>query len=136
MNAKQIIVSGIIAGIVILVVSMTFSMLSQSIFNYDVLKLDGMRSVNDPIMLLFFLHYFVIGFAITILYSFARKSFTGNAMQNGIALGILGWIVGSIPSAFVVFSSMSYPLGFTINSVIGSFVYMLAAGITVAKLSD
>jgi hypothetical protein len=56
-------------------------------------------------------------------------------MHNGIALGLLGWIVYGIPSAFIVFSSMSYPIGFTVSSVVGSLVYMVCAGITITRLS-
>ena len=136
MNAKRIIVSGIVAGIVILIVSMALSYLFQAALNYNVLTLAGMRSVNDPIMILFFVFPWIIGFALTILFAFAQKSFTGTTTQNGIALGIMGWIVYGIPSAFIVFSSMNYPLGFTVNSVIGSLVYLLAAGIAIAKLSS
>jgi hypothetical protein len=48
---------------------------------------------------------------------------------------LLGWVVYGIPSAFIVFSSMDYPIGFTVNSVIGSLLYMLGAGITITRLS-
>ncbi len=134
--ASKIIVPGIVAGIVILVVSMAISTLAQSIFNYNVLTLAGMRTVDDPIMLLFFLQPFVTGFAMAILYNYTKTSFKGNTMQKGKLLGMLGWFVYGIPSAFIVFTSMNYPIGFTINSVIGSFAYMMAAGWTITKLSN
>jgi len=135
METKTIVVSGIVAGIVILVLSMTVSTATQALFDYNVLTLVGMRSVNDPISMLFFLHPFVVGLAMAILYDFTKKSFTGTAIRKGIVLGLLGWIVYGIPSAFIVFSSMDYPIGFTVNSVIGSLLYMLGAGITITKLS-
>jgi len=135
LETKRIVVSGIVAGIVVLVISMIISTATQTLFNYNVLTLAGMRSVNDPVSVLFFLHPFVVAFAASILYDFTKKSFTGTATRKGIVLGLLGWIVYGIPSAFIVFSSMDYPIGFTINSVIGSLVYMLGAGITITKLS-
>ena len=135
LETRTIVVSGIVAGIVVLVLSMIISTATQALFNYNVLSLAGMRSVNDPVSLLFFLHPFVLALAMAILYDFTKKSFTGTPMRKGIMLGLLGWIVYGIPSAFIVFSSMDYPIGFTINSVIGSLIYMLGAGITITKLS-
>jgi hypothetical protein len=135
LETRTIVVSGIVAGIVVLVLSMIISTATQALFNYNVLSLAGMRSVNDPVSLLFFLHPFVVALALAILYDFTKKSFTGTPMRKGIMLGLLGWIVYGIPSAFIVFSSMDYPIGFTINSVIGSLIYMLGAGITITKLS-
>ena len=135
LETKTIVISGIVAGIVILVLSMIVSTATQALFDYNVLTLAGMRSVNDPVSILFFLHPFVVGLAMAILYDFTKKSFTGTAIRKGIVLGLLGWAVYGIPSAFIVFSSMDYPIGFTVNSVIGSLVYMLGAGITITKLS-
>ena len=135
METKTIVISGIVAGIVILVLSMIVSTATQVLFDYNVLTLAGMRSVNDPVSMLFFLHPFVVGLAMAILYDFTKKSFTGTAIRKGIVLGLLGWVVYGIPSAFIVFSSMDYPIGFTVNSVIGSLVYMLGAGITITRLS-
>jgi uncharacterized membrane protein len=135
LETKTIVISGIVAGIVILALSMIVSTATQALFDYNVLALAGMRSVNDPVSMLFFLHPFVVGLAMAILYDFTKKSFTGTAIRKGIVLGLLGWAVYGIPSAFIVFSSMDYPIGFTVNSVIGSLVYMLGAGITITKLS-
>jgi len=135
LETKTIVVSGIVAGIVVLVVSMIVSTATQALFDYNVLTLVGMRSVSDPVSMLFFLHPFVVGLAMAILYDFTKKNFTGTAMRKGTVLGLLGWIVYGIPSAFIVFSSMDYPIGFTVNSVIGSLLYMLGAGITITRLS-
>jgi hypothetical protein len=135
LETKTVVVSGITAGIVVLVLSMMISAASQALFRYNVLSLAGMRSVSDPVSLLFFLFPFVIALAVAILYDFTKKSFTGTTLGKGIMLGLLGWIVYGIPSAFIVFSSMDYPIGFTVNFVVGSLIYMLGAGITITKLS-
>ncbi len=135
METKTIVISGIVAGIVILALSMVVSTATQLLFDYNVLALAGMRSVNDPVSMLFFVYPFVVGLAMAILYDFTKKSFTGTAIRKGIVLGLLGWIVYGIPSAFIVFSSMDYPIGFTVNSVIGSLIYMLGAGTTITRLS-
>jgi hypothetical protein len=135
LDIRRIVVSGLAAGVVVLVVSTLVSTAIQMLFDYDVLSLEGMRSTSDPISVLFFLHPFVIALGLAILYDFAKNSFTGSLVRKGIVLALLGWIVYGIPSAFIVFSSMNYPVGFTINSVFGSLVYMICAGLTIATLS-
>jgi TM2 domain-containing membrane protein YozV len=135
LEAKRIVASGVVAGIVVLVLSMVVSTVTQVLFDYNVMALAGMRLVNDPVSILFFAFPFVIALVMAVLYDFIRKSFAGTATRKGILLGLLGWMVYGIPSAFIVFSSMDYPFGFTVNSVVGSLVYMLGAGITITKLS-
>jgi len=136
MKLKQILVGGILAGVVIEVISMAVSWLAQSIWQYDVMKLAGMRSIDDPVCILYFVYPWVIGFALVCVYSYFEKALEGNYVAKGWKFGLLMWIVVSIPSAFLVFASMDYPIGFTVNSVIGPLIYMLVTGIVVAKTFD
>jgi hypothetical protein len=136
MKLKQILIGGILAGIVIEVISMGFSWLAQSIWNYDVLKLAGMRRINDPVSILFFVYPWVLGFALVCVYSYFEKALEGNYVAKGWKFGLLMWVVVSISSAFLVFASMDYPIGFTVNSIIGPLVYMPVTGIVVAKIFD
>ncbi|MDD5163100.1 MAG: hypothetical protein PHD95_02720 [Candidatus ainarchaeum sp.] len=134
MGIVKIVLAGIAAGIAILIISMAFSYFFQAAFGFDVLSLGGMRAANDPIMALFFLHPFVISFVVAIFFEKTKKAFSGTATSQGLSLGLLAWLVSSIPSAFIVFSSMNYPIGFTLNSLIGPLVYMVIAGIIIAKI--
>ena len=134
MNAKKVIVSGLAAGVAILVVTCIVDSVITAVLPYNVFELGGMRAIDDPIMMLFFLAPFLTGISLAILYDVTRAAFTGTVKQNGIKLGLLGWIVASIPSAWIVFTSMTYPLGFTASSTVGTLLYMLAAGLVIAKL--
>ncbi len=136
MQVKKIIIAGILAGIVILVVSSIVSYIVQLIQPYDVLQLGGMRSVDSPIMMLFFLHPWVLSFAMAIVYNYVGSAFQGTFVQKGTRFGLLMWLVASIPPAFIVYTSMNYPTAFTVNSVVGSILYMLSAGIVIAKLME
>ena len=53
----------------------------------------------------------------------------------GKAFGLFVWLLYGLPSAFIVYSSMTYPIGFTVNSLLGSLLYLVAAGITLEKLT-
>ena len=129
----KLIKSGIAAGAVFLVISFAFSFLVQAIWPYDLLSLGGMKSATDPIMALFFLYPFVIGFAIAYLYKYVNLK--GSYMEKGRKFGLLMWIVYGIPSTFVIYTSMNYPIAFSINTLFGDLLGLLAAGIVIAKIS-
>jgi len=125
--------TGILTGVVISIVSWIVSTVVNMIWPYDVLSLGGMRPISDPVMLLFFLHPWVLGFALSYIYPHVvKKESKGNYIDKGKHFGFMMWIITGVPSAFFVFSSMNYPVGFTINSIVGNLLYMLAAGVTIA----
>ncbi len=136
MKIKQIFVGGILSGLGIFAVSIIFSWLTQNIWQYDVLELAGMRSIDDPISILYFVYPWVLGFALSFTYSYFDKSFEGKSLTKGWKFGLLMWIIVGITSAFLVFSSMEYPIGFTVNSVVGSFLDTVIAGSIIAITFD
>jgi len=136
MKIKQILIGGILSGTGILAVSIIFSWLTQNIWQYDILGLTGMRSIDDPICILYFVYPWVLGFALSFAYPYFEKGLDGKSIAIGLKFGLLMWFVVGITSAFLVFSSMDYPIDFTINSVIGSLLDTLIAGIIIAKTFD
>jgi hypothetical protein len=136
MKGKQIVIGGIIAGIFIEVLSLAFSWFTQTVWDYNMVELAGMRSVEDPISILFFFYPWVLGFALAYVYSWFEDSLDGEYIEKGWKFGLLMWLVVNISSAFLVFSSMEYPIGFTVNSVFGSLIYMLVTGVFIAKIFD
>ncbi|PNX47892.1 MAG: hypothetical protein BV459_03480 [Thermoplasmata archaeon M11B2D] len=133
MKIKQILVGGILSGTGILVVSIIFSWLTQNIWQYDVMELAGMRSIEDPICILYFVYPWVLGFSLSFVYPYFEKGLEGTSITKGWKFGLLMWIIVGITSAFLVFSSMDYPIGFTVNSVVGSLLDTLIAGIIIVK---
>jgi len=134
---KKLVISTVLAGIAILIINQVFSILLQNIFAYNVLTLAGMRNaMADPIMILFFVHPFVVALVMAIVYNSVKKAFNGTSMQKGINYGLTVFAVSAIPSAFMVYSSMDYPIGFTLSTILGPLVYMLSAGIIIAKIMD
>ena len=134
MKTKGILVSGLVSGLLIFAVGMIVQIAVQIVSPYDVLALGGMRSKEDPLMLLFFLYPWVIGFALAIAYSYLGKSLQGTAVHKGLTFGKLMWLVTSLPSAYIVYTSMNYPIAFTATSVVASLIYMPLVGILIAKM--
>ncbi len=135
--AKKIVIGGIAAGLVILVVSQVVSYAVMAVpgLYFDIFKLGGMRAKEDPIMALFFLHPWVLGFAMAIAFQKFKPAFKSTGLCRGKAFGIFVWLLYGLPSAFIVYTSMNYPIGFTVNSLVGSFLYLIAAGITLEKIA-
>lgn len=134
MNVGKFLATGLAAGAVILVIMNIVSQVMAMVFKYNVLELGGMRAVTDPIMILFFAYPFVLGFALTYAYSRITESLKGSEISKGLSFGVLMWIATSIPSTFLVWSSMNYPIGFTVSSVVGSLLFIPAAGVVIAKM--
>jgi len=136
MKWKQVFVGGIFSGIAIILIDMIFSCFTQTIWEYNVFELPGMRTIEDPVAILFFVYPWVLGFAMTYVYPYIGKVLEGDSIVKGWKFGLMMWVVVSITSAFLVFTSMNYPIGFTINSVVGPLIYMPVSGIVIAKTFD
>ena len=132
-SAKKIVIGGLASGLAIFLVSWIVNFVVVAALPYDVLSLGGMRAAQDPIMLLWFLHPWVIGFAMAIAFAKFKDSFKVTGWCRGKSFGLFVWLLTGLPSAFIVYTSMNYPIGFTVNSLLGSLLYMVAAGITLEK---
>lgn len=133
---KEFIKAAVAAGVLIEVVSLVISWLTQSFFGYNMLSLPGMRPSSDLIGLLFFAYPFVLSFALAYAFVMLEKSFEGNYIVRGIKFGLLMWIIIAAPSSFLVFVSMNYPPGFIFNSLAGPFIYLPAGGVLMAMMLE
>jgi hypothetical protein len=69
-----------------------------------------------------------------IVYSKLGSAIKGTPMQKGVKFGLIMWLVSSLPSVFIVYTSMNYPIGFSLDSLLGSLIYMPLAGVVIAKI--
>jgi hypothetical protein len=83
MKWKQIIIGGIIVGFIIMLIDIILGGLIKFIWPYDIFELGGMRKINHPIMLFFFVHPWVLGFTLTFVYSYFGKALDGNYITKG-----------------------------------------------------
>lgn len=136
MDVKKFLSAGLAGGLVIVMISYIADIIVQTTYPYDVMSFGGMRAPEDPLMLLFFLHYWVISFAMAYVWTHLNLFFPGDLAMQGRRYGFLMWCVASVPSTFIVYTSMDYPLGFTLSSLLGSFVYMIAAGFVIVRFME
>lgn len=136
MEPKKFLASGFLAGLVIFIVWMAADLAVQQVWYYDPMKIAGMRAVDDPLMYLFWIYPWVLGFAMTLLYPHFGESFAGDYMTKGRTYGFLIWLVSGFASAYVIYTSMDYPIGFMVSQFIGSLLYCVLAGIAIARIDD
>jgi hypothetical protein len=123
MRLKNILAGGIAGGFVLLVLVTIFSELSVLVAPYNIATLGGMRAMDDPVMMLYFLYPFVFAFAAAFVFDIVQGSLTGkNRTQKGVFYGGLLFIVVTIPSVFVMASSMTYPIGFYVAQVLEGII--------------
>jgi len=123
MRLKNILAGGIAGGFVLLVLVTIFSELSVLVAPYNIATLGGMRAMDDPVMMLYFLYPFVFAFAAAFVFDIVQGSLTGkNRTQKGFFYGGLLFMVVTIPSVFVMASSMTYPIGFYVAQVLEGII--------------
>lgn len=130
MNARKIILSGIAGGIVLFIAMLFRDWIAALIAPYDIMTLAGMRAADDPVMALFFLSPFVFSFAAAIVFDTVHGSLPSELLRKGICFGLLLFLVYTIPSMFIVFTSMIYPAGFFIGQFLTGILAYPLMGIT------
>ena len=134
MNIKNITVAGIAGGIILLIAMFVFGKIAGIFAPFDMATLGGMRAANDPVMVLFFFYPFVLAFVAAIFFDVIKDTLKGTYLNKGLMFGLLLFILETIPSMFVIFTTMTYPLGFHISSFLTGIIAYPVIGIIFAKI--
>ena len=133
---KKILTSGLIAGVVLFIVSygglfLTIRFLPQVFVDY-----------NNPLFysggdrdILFYTHAFVISFALAWFWERFKSLFTGPSIVRGLKFGLCYGVVAFVPVMWLTFSSLDISV-FTVSSwLIYGFIQSVIAGIVFAKIN-
>lgn len=121
-------------GIAIFVISLIVSFLVNLVLPYDLFALEGVRAMDDPIMLLFFLHPFLLGFGLSLAYQIFRPALEGNCEDRANLFFAVLLLLIAIPGTWVVATSMNYPFAFLIDSFLGQVVYLFISSRILSNL--
>ena len=133
---KKILASGLIAGIVLFIISYGGLYLSIKFFprffveyNNPLFTSDGSRDI------LFYLHAFIISFALSWFWERFKSLFHGPFLLRGLEFGSVYALVALLPVMWITFSSMDI----TVAMVLSWFLYGLfqatVAGIVFARFN-
>lgn len=137
---KKIIIPGIVAGVVLLVVSMGISAIFNALFpqiNQEYMNPSIFRPWSDPLMTLYFAYPFLLGLVLAIVWDKAKSVVSGKTyVDKGFQFGLLYFIAAGIPGMFITYSSFQVSLLMVINWSIAGFIEAVVAGIILAKMNS
>jgi hypothetical protein len=134
MNAKNIVIGGISAGTVLFVLLFGLNIIMNLVIPYDITKFNGMRSMNDPVMMLFFVYPFVLAFAAAYVFDIIHPVLPGSGMKKEVLFSTVMLIIVAIPSNFAMFTSMDWPVTFYIGNLIWALTGFFLTGIIFNKI--
>lgn len=136
---KKVFLPGLVAGIAMLIVSM----LVNQFVNMFVPSVAAeyvnpalFRPWSDPLMSLFFLHPFVLGFILAWVWNKVKTLFiAGSVWQKGARFGLVVWLVASIPGMLISYSSFPVSLAMISSWLISGLISVVVAGCIFAKMN-
>lgn len=100
----------------------------------DMSRYGGMRISDDPVIILFFFYPFVVAFAAAILFATVRSCLTGTPLEKGMMFGVILIIIMTLPGLYVMITSMTWPVDFSISTAHREFISFPAMGILFTKI--
>jgi hypothetical protein len=134
MNAKRIVIGGISAGFVLLIIMMVSGYLITLVLPADISRYGGMRAMGDPVMTLFYLYPFVVAFAAAILFDLVKGCLDGTTLKKGLMFGSMLICIMPVPSLYVMYTSMTWPVDFYLSTGIWELLSFPAMGILFARI--
>ncbi len=101
---------------------------------FDIFQIGGMRTPNDPVMMLYWLSPFVFSLASAILFSVINKSLEGSSTKRALTFAGLLFLIVIIPNMYLISTSMTNPLGFYIQNILAAAIAYPVIGFILVKL--
>ena len=133
---KKFLIKGIIAGVVLLGLSYAALYLMVTLFPalaeqyYDpIFNFEGDKKV------LYFLHPFVLSFALAWFWKRYKSLFHGPFWWRGIEMGLVYGLIATIPSMWITFSSLAVSLAMVASWLAYGVFQAIVVGVIFAKIS-
>jgi hypothetical protein len=128
---------GLIAGFSILVTAMTFNWLSEAVIPglaKEYQNISIFRPWNDPIMMLYFVYPFILGFVLQKFWELIQNKLSGKGIQKVFEFTKLYFVIATIPGMFISYSSFQVSLAMILSWTVGGFIQTFAAGYIFATI--
>ncbi len=121
-NPRSLLIPGVLGGLSLLILSFVADALTQFVAPYSIFEVPGMRSITDPVMMLYFLYPFVFSFISAGFWQIIRESLSKDTKEAAWQFAGILFVLVVIPNIWVVFTSMSYPAGFYISNILSGII--------------
>ncbi len=135
---KKIFIVGLIAGIILFVVSYGGLFLAVRFFpqlfidayaNNPLINSDGIKDV------LFFSHAFIISFALSWFWDRFKSLLKGNFILRGLEFGFIYSMVGLLPIMWITYSAMEVTFTMVFSWLLYGFFQATVAGLVFSKMN-
>jgi hypothetical protein len=133
---KKVIIAGLIAGCILFVLSYGGLFLAIRFFpklflayNNPLFNSDGSRD------LLFYLHAFIISFALSWFWDRFKSLFKGPSLIRGIEFGLVYSIIALVPVMWISFSALDITVAMVVSWLIYGLLQAMVAGVVFARIN-
>lgn len=134
---SKFILRGILAGIIMLILSTLYSFAVEAIFPFigtEYGNTNIYRAFSDPLMNLFWLYPFVLGIALSWFWDRIKSLLkVANPYIKGLNFGLEYWVVATVPGMLITFASFKVSLFMILIWSISGLIQAIAAGMIFAK---
>ncbi len=85
-------------------------------------------------MLFFFAYPFILSFAAAVVFDPVKSALRGSPSGRGATFGAPLFLIYTVPSVFITFTSMNYPIGFYFENLLFGIVGFPLIGVIYATL--
>lgn len=133
---KKIFISGVAAGIALLIFSV--SALYFTIYHLPSLALeyyDPAFQSNDSRIILFYLHPFILSFSLAWFWERFKGVLTGGFTFRGIEFGFIYSMVATLPAMWMIYSAMTVSLEIVASWFLYGILQSIIAGLICEKIN-
>lgn len=139
---RKILGNGILAGILILIVSGAVDWIFRQIFPILVEQYSNLnlfRSMSDPMMSWYFAYPFILGIVLAWWWNLAKSNIvcniTSRACGKGMRFGMMYFFIAVVPGMFVTYVSMQVSFLMILSWSVGGLLSAIAAGLLFSRIN-
>ena len=133
---KKIIISGLVVGVVLLILSVMGLYITSYIFpNIAMQYFDPAFDAESSRVMLYYIHPFVISLALSWFWSRFKDVLKGSFIARGIEFGLIYVIIATFPMMWLIYSAMSVSLLIVATWFVLALVQGMIAGLILEKMN-
>lgn len=133
---NKLLIKGITAGVILLIFSYValylvvsfFPRMAEEYYN-PIFSLEGDKTI------LYFVHPFILSFALAWFWGRFKTLFNGPFWWRGIEMGLVYGLIASLPSMWITFSSLAVSFPLVLTWFLYSVFQAVVVGIVYAKIN-
>ncbi|HAD15146.1 MAG TPA: hypothetical protein DCF33_22200 [Saprospirales bacterium] len=133
---KNFFIKGLVAGTALLIFSYASLYLLVILFpNLAELYYDPIFSLDEDKAIFYFLHPYVLSFALAWFWRRFKSLFHGSFWWRGMEMGLVYGLIATLPSMWITFSSLAISPALVVSWLLYGVFQAIVVGIIFAKIS-